>query len=63
MLLRSTAPHINKYGIPYTKRKKTKRKNEKCPKSKFIRICLNNKYSLHKEKKEEEKKENVLNQN
>ena len=40
MLLRSTAPHVNKYSLKaYTERKKTKRKNIKCPKSKFYRIC------------------------
>ncbi len=36
MLLRSTATHINKYTVVYTETKKTKRKNVKCPKLKFI---------------------------
>ncbi len=46
--------------------RKTKKKKWKCPKSKFIRICL--KENFHREKKDWEKpflglKENVLNQN
>ncbi len=47
MLLRSTAPHINKYSLKAnTERKKTKRKKVICPKSKFIRIGI-----FHREKK------------
>jgi hypothetical protein len=41
--------------IAYTERKKIKRRNVRCPKSKFIRICLRK--SFHREKKDKQKKE------
>jgi hypothetical protein len=52
MLLRSTAPHINKnIAKKLTQREKRLREqNIKCPKSKFDRICL--KKSFHREKKD-----------
>jgi hypothetical protein len=39
-------------NINYTERRKNKRKNIKCPKSKLIRICL--KESLNRGKKDKE---------
>jgi hypothetical protein len=51
MLLRSTAPHVNKNSKkPYTEKKRLREKNAKCPKSKFNRICL--KERIDREKKD-----------
>ncbi len=41
--------------IAYTERKKIKRRNVRCPKSKCIRICLRT--CFHREKKDKQKKE------
>jgi hypothetical protein len=51
MLLRSTAPHVNKKAKKLPQReKRLGEQNIKCPKSKFYRICL--KESFHREKKD-----------
>jgi hypothetical protein len=52
MLLRSTAPQINKYSKKaYKERKRLREKNIKCPKAKFIRICIKKRENPQREER------------